>query len=72
MLSKIALLASAAVAVAHGATELHGSGTTNPSKFFWEAMDMLEVTIVIIIINTLPPLLSLPSSSHRRHHYDHH
>ena len=22
--------------------ELHGSGTTNPSKFFWKVMDMLE------------------------------
>jgi hypothetical protein len=22
--------------------ELHGSGTTNPSKFFWKVMDLLE------------------------------
>ena len=22
--------------------ELHGSGTTNPSKFFWKIMDLLE------------------------------
>ena len=22
--------------------ELHGSGTTNPSKFFWKVMDILE------------------------------
>ena len=24
------------------AHELHGSGTTNPSKYFWKVMDMME------------------------------
>jgi ABC-type phosphate transport system substrate-binding protein len=39
-----AMIAAAPMAVTAQATvyELHGSGTTNPSKFFWWAMDQLE------------------------------
>jgi hypothetical protein len=33
-------IAAAGVSAQHH--ELHGSGTTNPSKFFWKVMDLME------------------------------
>ena len=37
-------VSAAAVTSSAAATtiEMHGSGTTNPSKFFWKVMDVLE------------------------------
>jgi|TARA_B110000977_G_scaffold87841_1_gene116861 hypothetical protein len=43
--SAIALVALTILAAAAGVSaqhELHGSGTTNPSKFFWKLMDLME------------------------------
>ena len=37
----LTILAAAAVVSAQH-HELHGSGTTNPSKFFWKVMDLME------------------------------
>ena len=36
------LTAAAGVSAATDVLEMHGSGTTNPSKFFWKVMDLLE------------------------------
>ena len=33
---------TAAIGVSAQHHELHGSGTTNPSKFFWKVMDLME------------------------------
>jgi hypothetical protein len=38
----VALVALGAAGVSAQPYELHGSGTSNPSKFFWKAMDILE------------------------------
>lgn len=35
-------ICTAAVGVSAQTHELHGSGTTNPSKFFWKVMDLME------------------------------
>jgi phosphate ABC transporter phosphate-binding protein len=41
--STVSALASRVVSLEdHGATMLDGSGTTNPSKFFWQVMSMFE------------------------------
>jgi hypothetical protein len=43
MTCAIALLALIAPLVAaNEAVPLHGSGTTNPSKYFWKVMDAME------------------------------
>lgn len=38
----IAVVALGAAGVSAQPYEMHGSGTTNPSKFFWKVMDLLE------------------------------
>ena len=35
-------ICTAAADVSAQLHELHGSGTTNPSKFFWKVMDLME------------------------------
>jgi hypothetical protein len=35
-------LSAAAVSATSEVHQMHGSGTTNPSKFFWKVMDILE------------------------------
>ena len=35
-------ICTAAIGVSAQTHELHGSGTTNPSKFFWKVMDLME------------------------------
>ena len=35
-------ICTAAAGVSAQSHELHGSGTTNPSKFFWKVMDLME------------------------------
>lgn len=42
MLTKTLAALALCAGTAQGAIELHGSGTTNPSKFFWEVMDIFE------------------------------
>ena len=38
----VALVALSAATGVSAALEMHGSGTSNPSKFFWKVMDILE------------------------------
>lgn len=38
----VALVAISAATGVSAALEMHGSGTSNPSKFFWKIMDILE------------------------------
>ena len=38
----VVLGALGAAGVSAQPLELHGSGTTNPSKFFWKVMDLME------------------------------
>ena len=47
MMSRLLVVLVAVVALGGGGvsaqpTEMHGSGTTNPSKFFWKVMDLME------------------------------